>query len=437
MGLAVHDPRIVHFHHNTLVNVGTSSEIGIRVSGVSTDTVIVENNIIDFTGATTSSDLLSCEYGAHPLIVRNNLFINGRTAMFWNYTHGTIENNTIIGGGTQSFPWPLDVELDYFQRLTIRNNVFYQTRTLPRFTVCSSCGPGARIDYIYNAFWPPVDSFYFTELPAGYLTINDSANFNAYPMFADDSVYRLEAGSPMIDAGDPAVNDSDGSRSDVGWTGGASGVTYEYPELAPSPPESLWVNGAGNLVSIVWSARPEADLAQYLLYRGTTSGFWMPGIPSLRTLGPSDTTAIDTLLNAGESYFYVVTAEDSFGLESGASPEASFVLSGIFDDPGAVAIPRTPHVARVYPNPFNAATTVEVFIPKVGAMPAPVRITLYDVTGREVSIPFDGRLGAGLNSIEVAARDHAGRTLASGVYFARLRMWNTEFDATTKLIHLK
>lgn len=436
MGAAAVEPKVVWFHHNTIIADNVASEHGIRASAVSIDTVIIENNVIDFTGVQFGGNLLSCDYGAHPLLVRNNLLINGVTAFYWNYTHGVVENNTVIGGGTQQFPWSIDAELDYFQRLVIRNNVFFDTREIPRFTVCTSCGQGARINYLYNAFWPPVDSFYLTELPAGYLTVVDSANFNAYPMFADDSLYRLQAGSPLINTGDPAVLDVDGSRSDVGWTGGPFGLGYEYPELAPLPPDSIYVGGSGNLVNLAWLSRPETDLSEYRLYRDENAGFWHPNLTPHRTLAATDTTTVDTLLSAGDSYFYVVTAVDTAGLESGPSPEGSYVTSGIFDDPGTVPIPRTPFITRVYPNPFNAATTMEVYIPDIGATPAPVRVALYDITGRRIAIAYEGRLSPGQHQIGIDGVDESGRALASGVYIARLRVWRSEFGGT-KLVVIK
>lgn len=47
-----------------------------------------------------------------------------------------------------------------------------------------------------------------------------STNLNVDPKFAGEYALRPSAGSPLVDSGDPAILDKDGSRSDVGATGG-------------------------------------------------------------------------------------------------------------------------------------------------------------------------------------------------------------------------
>ncbi len=73
--------------------------------------------------------------------------------------------------------------------------------------------------------------------------------------------------------------------------------------------------------------------------------------------------------------------------------------------------------APVVPNPFNPATTLAFTIPN----PARVRLVVHDVAGRRVRTLVDTRLGAGEHAVRWDGRDDAGRAVASGVYFARLR----------------
>jgi fibronectin type 3 domain-containing protein len=58
------------------------------------------------------------------------------------------------------------------------------------------------------------------------------------------------------------------------------------------------------------------------LYRGNASG----GPYSLLTSGLSSTTYTDSNVLSGSSYYYVTTAVDSSGLESGYSGEAKAVI---------------------------------------------------------------------------------------------------------------
>lgn len=64
-----------------------------------------------------------------------------------------------------------------------------------------------------------------------------------------------------------------------------------------------------------------------------------------------------------------------------------------------------------YPNPFNPSTVLRFALPKTER----ARLTVYDVTGRQVNVVSDGVVSAG----EHQARFN-GSALASGVYFARL-----------------
>ncbi|NNE44082.1 MAG: T9SS type A sorting domain-containing protein, partial [Gemmatimonadetes bacterium] len=71
---------------------------------------------------------------------------------------------------------------------------------------------------------------------------------------------------------------------------------------------------------------------------------------------------------------------------------------------------------RVSPNPFRGRTDVSLAL----AAPGPVRITVFDVTGRAVRRLADGEWPAGTVRIPWDGRDGAGRAVAPGIYFIRL-----------------
>ncbi|MEW5701681.1 MAG: Ig-like domain-containing protein [Candidatus Zixiibacteriota bacterium] len=146
-------------------------------------------------------------------------------------------------------------------------------------------------------------------------------------MFADDSLYHLQAGSPLINAGDPALLDVDSSRSDVGWTGGPGGISYEYLDLPPLLPESLTATGRDTVLTVRWLSRPEADLAAYRLYRGFHAGFWAPGLPPTSVIAPSVSDTLMHLSRTQDSLYIVVTAFDTSGHESEPSSEAEYIIS--------------------------------------------------------------------------------------------------------------
>lgn len=70
--------------------------------------------------------------------------------------------------------------------------------------------------------------------------------------------------------------------------------------------------------------------------------------------------------------------------------------------------PATVALLQNYPNPFNAGTQITYTV----STPLDVRLTIYDLLGREVARPVDGHQGPGTFSVPVSA---AG--LSTGVYF--------------------
>jgi hypothetical protein len=74
-------------------------------------------------------------------------------------------------------------------------------------------------------------------------------------------------------------------------------------------------------------------------------------------------------------------------------------------------VPKVYSLEQNYPNPFNPATTISYSIPKAGN----VKITVFDMLGREIAVPVNGFKSAGSYNVEFD-----GSELASGVYFYRL-----------------
>jgi hypothetical protein len=108
----------------------------------------------------------------------------------------------------------------------------------------------------------------------------------------------------------------------------------------------------------------------------------------------------------------------------------------LFMDPptgaGDVPVAQEPaRLERVYPNPFNPATTVSFYLPEA----AKVTLAVYDVGGRRVATLADGRIEAGMHESVWQGRDSAGRSVPSGVYFCRLE--SSGVVDTRKMVLLK
>lgn len=94
-------------------------------------------------------------------------------------------------------------------------------------------------------------------------------------------------------------------------------------------------------------------------------------------------------------------------------------------DPYSV-IPKTFELNQNYPNPFNPDTKIKFGLPKESA----VKLTVYDVSGRQVELLIDQNFNAGTYEITWIASSYS-----SGVYFYKLE---TEgFSETKKMILTK
>ena len=78
-------------------------------------------------------------------------------------------------------------------------------------------------------------------------------------------------------------------------------------------------------------------------------------------------------------------------------------------------------------NPFNPSTTIRFGLPEAGE----VRMEIFNTLGRLVSVPVNGRYAAGYHTV-VWNADHAGRPLASGLYFCVFRAGS--FSAVQKML---
>ena len=94
-------------------------------------------------------------------------------------------------------------------------------------------------------------------------------------------------------------------------------------------------------------------------------------------------------------------------------------------------IPESYTLHQNYPNPFNPVTRIRFEIPSgVRGERSEVRLSVFDVTGREVAELVKGELQAGVYEYEFD-----GTGLGSGVYFYKLQ--SGEFSETRRMVLVK
>lgn len=69
-----------------------------------------------------------------------------------------------------------------------------------------------------------------------------------------------------------------------------------------------------------------------------------------------------------------------------------------------------------HPNPFNPTTTIRFYLPER----CPVRLEVFDVSGRRTACLIEGLMDKGAHAAEWNGNDQNGNSAASGVYFYRL-----------------
>jgi hypothetical protein len=243
----------------------------------------------------------------------------------------------------------------------------------------------------------------FTEYQAASggagITVEDIDNTGEQ---SEDSRKRLEAGELVL-------------ASNIWWAFGA-GATLA--EIAPQVFVRDHLTANGNAV-----VDPQL--------RGIDRGDAL-GIPfgELDPRPAQGSPALSGAMVVDDAYFTPVNYRGAFGganwLEGWTALSGQGFLSTAVEElieggelPTRVALDQN------YPNPFNPSTSIEFKLEQTQQ----VRLAVYDLLGREVSVLIDGVRGAGT----YRAQFEAG-SLASGLYFYRLETVSATLSRTMMLL---
>jgi len=141
-------------------------------------------------------------------------------------------------------------------------------------------------------------------------------------------------------------------------------------------------------------------------------------------------------VNEKDNYFKVTVLEEP---DSVLLDKDNWILCEIVQVPTAVeeisteeiTLPKKYHMSMNYPNPFNSETTIKIEIPKEFF----IKLTLFDLLGREISILFDGKKSAGTYNVTWDGFDKNGHQASSGVYI--LRMESDGFSHVSRMLLLR
>jgi hypothetical protein len=130
-------------------------------------------------------------------------------------------------------------------------------------------------------------------------------------------------------------------------------------------------------------------------------------------------------------FFGDVTARDESHNEVtvGATGYGMFSIAlGTIDN---IALPNGYTLYQNYPNPFNPVTVLQYDLPELSN----VKLTIYDLAGRQVRNLVHETQAPGLKTIVWDARDDMGNKMGAGVYIYQLKTDN--FIASKKMILVK
>ena len=101
------------------------------------------------------------------------------------------------------------------------------------------------------------------------------------------------------------------------------------------------------------------------------------------------------------------------------------------DNENVETIPQVNSLSQNYPNPFNPETSIAFSTNEAGN----VSIEIYNIRGQKVKTLLNDYRTAGNHSIVWNGKDDNNRSVASGVYFYKMR--NGKFSSTKKMILMK
>jgi hypothetical protein len=183
----------------------------------------------------------------------------------------------------------------------------------------------------------------------------------------------------------------------------------------------------------LWVFHGALDLTVYVSEaRQMIAALERAGATAVYTAGLSD-SLVEERIRSGAKLLYTEYPDGRHDIAVRAYTESLLmpwlflqqITTGIGEHP-LNSVPMEYSLSQNYPNPFNPSTTIKFELPK----PARVRLSVYDILGREVSVLVNEKRDAGVHEVKF---DAAG--LASGVYFYMLQAG--DFIQTRKMFLIR
>jgi hypothetical protein len=116
-----------------------------------------------------------------------------------------------------------------------------------------------------------------------------------------------------------------------------------------------------------------------------------------------------------EYYLVAVNAKGAFGVAPRLAPSEVYTLTSEMVSETSEEMVAF-NLEQNYPNPFNPSTSIFFHLSEE----AVVRLTVYDLLGREVALLVDGELSSGTHHAVWTGRNSRNELAATGTYIYRL-----------------
>jgi hypothetical protein len=186
------------------------------------------------------------------------------------------------------------------------------------------------------------------------------------------------------------------------------------------------IDGVGGLDRID-SVRLDADIYSWWWKDVTVE----PGQTKIYMYFASQDSVVTNAEKKGPAFSRAqLPAAAKLGLGSDADHVMNWPVGALVSAGEEGSHPLTFGLDQNYPNPFNPVTTIRGQWPE----PSDVQVTVFDVLGRRVAVPGNGRFAAGVHAFRFDATG-----VASGVYLYRLeaRSASKVFVDVKKMIVIK
>ncbi|MCB0725269.1 MAG: SBBP repeat-containing protein [Ignavibacteriae bacterium] len=364
-----------------------------------------------YNGPNNTSDLANCVKVDN----NGNVYVTGQsTGIGSGYDFCTIKYNPTgdsvwverYNGPGNGGDMPINIALDIY------GNVF---------TAGASLGLGTGSDFClikYSQEPIPPDGLLGNILPGGFIqlqyddnssnedgfhilrSVNSSSNWSIHDTVGPNTTTYIDSiGLTFKDTFYYKVNafNSNGNSS-------YSNIISIYYQFLPYPPNSLAliVLDTG-IVKLTWSDSSSNENGFVLQRRDNIDTAW-----AVRdTTGANVTQFNDSNLTIGRTYDWRVYSYNSLG-NSAFSNIVSTLITGTEN---SVNIPDKFALKQNYPNPFNPVTKIDYDLP----VNSNVKMIIFDITGREVSVLINDHKNAGRHTVS-----WDGSGFGSGVYFYRI-----------------